>query len=52
MIAAVDFFIIGWPKTGSTSLDNYLSQHPEIEMAAKKESYFFVLVLSFETAFT
>lgn len=37
----VDFFIIGWPKTGSTSLDSYLSQHPEIEMAAKKESYFF-----------
>ncbi len=41
MIEIVDFFIIGWPKTGSTSLDNYLSQHPEIEMAAKKESYFF-----------
>ena len=37
----VDFFIVGWPKTGSTSLHYYLSQHPEISMSLKKESYFF-----------
>lgn len=37
----VDFFLVGWPKTGSTSLHYYLSQHPEIFMATVKESYFF-----------
>jgi hypothetical protein len=37
----VDFFLIGWPKTGSTSLHYYLSQHPDIFMSRTKESYFF-----------
>jgi hypothetical protein len=37
----VDFFLIGWPKTGSTSLHYYLSQHPELFMSTVKESYFF-----------
>jgi|GEM_PF-4743792 len=36
----VDFFLGGWPKTGSTSLDYYLSQHPDIYMCPVKETYF------------
>jgi Sulfotransferase family len=35
-----DFFIIGAPKCGTTSLDTYLSEHPSIFMA-KKEQHFF-----------
>jgi hypothetical protein len=37
----VDFFIVGWPKTASTSLNYYISQHPEIFVCPKKETYFF-----------
>lgn len=35
-----DFFIVGAPKCGTTSIYDYLSQHPEIFMA-KKELHFF-----------
>ena len=35
------FFIIGAPKTGTTSLHYYLDQHPEIQMSAIKEPSFF-----------
>ena len=35
-----DFLVIGAGKSGTTSLDNYLSQHPEIFMAPKEPSYF------------
>jgi len=35
-----DFFIVGAPKCGTTSLNYYLQQHPNIFMA-KKELYFF-----------
>lgn len=35
-----NLFLVGWPKTGSTSVDYYLSQHPNVYMATVKESYF------------
>jgi Sulfotransferase family len=35
------FFIIGAPKAGTTSLHNYLAEHPEIHMSAVKEPRFF-----------
>jgi len=37
----VDFFIVGAPKAGTTSLYSYLSQHPEIEMSTIKEPDYF-----------
>ena len=36
-----DFLIIGAGKSGTTSLDHYLSQHPEIFMTRMKEPDFF-----------
>jgi Sulfotransferase domain len=36
-----DFLVVGPPKTGSTSLHYYFSQHPEIFMSPKKETRFF-----------
>lgn len=36
-----NFFIIGAPKTGTTSLAAWLSKHPEIFMATPKEPRFF-----------
>lgn len=35
-----DFFIVGAPKCGTTAMQDYLSQHPEIFMP-KKELHFF-----------
>ena len=40
-MALPTFFIIGAPKAGTTSLHNYLSEHPEIQMASVKEPNFF-----------
>jgi len=40
-MALPTFFIIGAPKAGTTSLHHYLSQHPQIQMAANKEPRFF-----------
>lgn len=37
----VDFFIVGAPKAGTTSLYHYLNEHPEIEMSLQKEPDFF-----------
>ena len=37
----IDFIIAGWPKTGSTSLHNYLIQHPNLEGPWTKELHFF-----------
>ncbi|MBC8266997.1 MAG: sulfotransferase domain-containing protein [Flavobacteriales bacterium] len=37
----VDFFIVGAPKAGTTSLYHYLNEHPEIEMSSQKETDFF-----------
>jgi hypothetical protein len=36
-----NFFIIGAAKAGTTSLHHYLGQHPQIQMAAIKETNFF-----------
>lgn len=37
----VDFFIVGAPKAGTTSLYYYLNEHPEIVMSSQKETDFF-----------
>jgi len=37
----VDFFIVGAPKSGTTSLFHYLDEHPEIEMSSQKEPDYF-----------
>ena len=38
-----DFLLIGAARSGTTSLNNYLGQHPEIYICPKKESSFFAL---------
>ncbi|NMM47229.1 sulfotransferase family protein [Marinigracilibium pacificum] len=38
-----DFLLIGAGKSGTTSLHNYLDQHPDIYMSKIKEPYFFAL---------
>lgn len=35
-----NFFIVGAPKCGTTAMNDYLSQHPEIYMAPKEIHYF------------
>ena len=37
----VDFFIVGAPKAGTTSLYHYLNEHLEIEMSSQKEPNYF-----------
>ncbi|WP_300394048.1 sulfotransferase [Henriciella sp.] len=37
----IDFMIAGVQKGGTTSLDAYLRQHPDVSMAKKKEVHFF-----------
>ena len=37
----VDFFIVGAPKAGTTSLYHYLSEHPETDMSILKEPNYF-----------
>ena len=37
-----DFLVIGATKAGTTSLDFYLSLHPDIHMARPKEPRFFI----------
>ena len=37
----VDFFIVGAPKAGTTSLYFYLNEHPQIEMSSVKEPDYF-----------
>lgn len=36
-----NFFIIGAPKAGTTTLYNYLKQHPQVYMCSIKEPHFF-----------
>jgi hypothetical protein len=36
-----NFFIIGAARSGTSSLDRYLSQHPEIYITPRKETHFF-----------
>jgi len=38
----LDFCIIGAPKSGTTSLFNWLDAHPELQGASPKETYFFM----------
>jgi hypothetical protein len=40
-MALPNFFIVGAPKAGTTSLHNYLDAHPQIQMSAIKEPRFF-----------
>lgn len=35
-----NFFIVGAPKCGTTAMNDYLSQHPDIFMAKKEPDYF------------
>ena len=37
----VDFLIAGTQKGGTSALDAYLREHPEIRMANRKEVHFF-----------
>ena len=37
----VNFFIVGAPKSGTTSLYNYLNQHHSISMSSIKEPNYF-----------
>jgi len=39
-----NFIIIGAAKCGTTSLNSYLNQHPDIYMCPKKEPYFFTFM--------
>lgn len=36
-----NLFIVGAPRSGTTSMFNYLKAHPEIAMGARKEPHFF-----------
>jgi len=36
-----DFFIVGAPKCGTTAMQDYLGQHPDIFMPEMKEAHFF-----------
>ncbi len=36
-----NFFIVGTPKSGTTSLFHYLDEHPEVFMCSKKEPNYF-----------
>ena len=36
-----NFLIVGAPRTGTTSMHRYLSEHPEIFLAGKKELHYF-----------
>jgi hypothetical protein len=39
--AMPDFLVIGAGKSGTTSIDKYLNQHPEIFVPRSKEPNFF-----------
>lgn len=41
MMRRPDFFIVGAPKCGTTAMQDYLGQHPEIFMPEMKEAHFF-----------
>jgi len=40
-MSIANLFIVGMPKAGTTSLHQYLAQHPQIFMTADKEPHFF-----------
>lgn len=39
-----DFFILGAPRSGTTSLAHYLNQHPRVRMSTRKEPGYFHFV--------
>lgn len=39
--ALPNFFVVGAARSGTTSLNRYLSQHPEIYLSPRKETHFF-----------
>lgn len=41
MLNTPNFFLVGAPKCGTTSMDNYLNQHPDIFLSAEEELHFF-----------
>jgi len=41
-----DFFLVGAPRSGTTSMYTYLKQHPEIYLSVLKEPHFFSTDLS------
>ncbi len=41
MILTPNFFIVGTPKSGTTSLFHYLQEHPEVFLPELKEPHFF-----------
>ncbi|NNE37371.1 MAG: sulfotransferase family 2 domain-containing protein [Gammaproteobacteria bacterium] len=41
MAVIPNLFIVGAPKCGTTSMDNYLNQHPDIYMSEEKELHYF-----------
>jgi len=41
VIVAPDFFVIGAGRSGTTSLHQYLSQHPQIFLAPKNPSFYY-----------
>lgn len=41
MMNKPDFFIVGTPKSGTTSLFNYLEEHPEVFVPMVKEPHYF-----------
>ena len=41
MIRQPNFFIVGAPKCGTTSLSKYLGQHPNVFFCSPKEPYYF-----------
>jgi len=40
-IPAVDVFIVGEPKSGTTALASFLDQHPDIDVSRPKEPHYF-----------
>ena len=41
MTLSPNFFIVGTPKSGTTSLFHYLQEHPEVFIPSLKEPHFF-----------
>lgn len=46
-----DFVVIGAGKSGTTSLNEYLKEHPQIFMATRKEPNFFAYEMMSEDDF-
>ena len=49
-----DFFLVGAPKSGTTAIDSYLGEHPEVFMCPRKETHFFArdLAAHYRTRYT